>query len=64
MLPVVLASVRAKHAGLGMYAAPGSKSSQVLDILNSKIEDAYASRFVANEIDFKGQGVLKHFLKA
>ncbi|KIM25888.1 hypothetical protein M408DRAFT_330889 [Serendipita vermifera MAFF 305830] len=63
MLPPLVLDIEPHHKVLDMCAAPGSKTSQILEALHSSSSDASSSPpglIIANDNDYKRAGLLVH----
>lgn len=65
MIPPIILNVQPHHTVLDMCAAPGSKTSQLLEIVTSSNNDSKEPRgfVVANEVDEKRAYMLVHQLR-
>ncbi|EEA05816.1 NOL1/NOP2/sun family protein [Cryptosporidium muris RN66] len=65
MLPVLFLDISKHHAILDMCSAPGSKTSQILEILKSDTDDKeFVSGFlVANDLDTRRAHMLIHHMR-
>lgn len=63
MIPPVFLDIKSDDLVLDMCAAPGSKTSQIVEFISNKDSSLQIGGVFANEIDFKRAWILSHQMK-
>lgn len=63
MIPPLFLEVESTDLILDMCAAPGSKTTQILEFMQKQSEEMVVGGVLANEMDFKRAWILSHQVK-